>query len=262
MGKALEVVAGRVTNPGGTITNYTPATGDSFTVRSFAPGSKANTLGVWGLGATAGIQQLHSPRWHDDVRGFRAKLLASDARPVWNFGRLQMLQPQDLLTFQASGGGSETDAGYMLNYYDDLPGVDARLIDVNQLNQRAVNILTVETTHTSSGTAADWGGAVALNSGSQLLKANVDYAIVGYITDVNTGAVAYQGPDTGNLRVGGSGSNIRHETRNWFTKLSERTGKPCIPVFNAANVGGTFAWVNLPATATTVVVETLLVQLS
>lgn len=262
MGKALEVIGARVTNPSTTITAYTPNTGDSFTVRNFAPGSQAFCLRTWGLGATAGIQQIHSPRWHDNVRGFRAKLLAADSRPVWNLGRKQTLQPQDVLVFEASGGGSETDTGAMLNYYVDLPGADARLIDMNQLNQRAVNVLTVETTHTSSATAGDWGGSVAINSGSQLLKANTDYAIVGYITDTNLCSVGYRGPDTGNIRAGGSGSNIRTVTREWFTDLTEQTGMPCIPVFNAANAGGTFVDIAVPATGSTVVIETLLIQLT
>ena len=262
MGKALEVIGGRVPNPSSTITAYTPNTGDSFTVRNFQTGSPAWCLRTWGLSATAGIQQVHSPRWHDNVRGFRAKLLAADARPVWNLGRKQTLQPQDVLVFEASGGGAETDNGFLLNYYTDLPGADARLIDVAQVNTRAVNVLTVETTHTSSSTAGDWGGSVAINSGSQLLKANTDYAILGYLTDTNVGAVGFRGPDTGNIRAGGSGSNVRTVTREWFTTLSEETGLPCIPVFNAANAGGTFVDIAVPATGSTVVIETLLVQLS
>jgi len=262
MGKALEVVGGRVTNPDTTITAYTANTGDSFTVRNYNNGNSAYCLQNWGLSATAGIQQLHSPRWHDDVRGVRTRLIAADSRPTWNFGRKQMLQPQDVLTFQASGGASETDCGYYVNYYTDLPGVDARLINVDQVNARGVNVLTVETVHTSSSTAGDWGGTVALNSQSQLLKANVDYAVVGYITSANAGAVAIFGPDTGNLKVGGSGSSIRTVTREWFTDLSTATGLPCIPVFNAANVNGTFATISVPATATSFTIDWLLVQLS
>lgn len=262
MGKAFEVIGGKVTNPSSTITALTPLSGDSFTVRNFAPGSAAWTMSAWGLGATAGIQQIHSPRWHDNVRGVRTKVLASDSRPTWPFGRRQTLQPQDVLVFEQSGGGSETDCGYMLNYYSDLPGADARLIDIAQLNARAVNELTVETTHTSSATAGEWGGSVAINSSSQLLKANTDYAVVGFITDVNTGAVGLTGPDTGNLRCGGSGSNIRTVNREWYLTLTRETGLPCIPVFNAANAGGTFVSISLPATSTAVVVEHLLVQLS
>lgn len=262
MGLALEVIGGRVTNPGATITALTPNTGDTFTVRSFAPGSNAWMLGAWGLGATAGIQQIRSPRMHDDVRNIRSKLLAADSRPVWSAGMRQQLFPQDVIVFEQSGGGAEIDSGAFLNFYQDLPGVEGRFITLDQLNSRAVNYLTVETTHTSSATGGDWGGAVAINSGSALLKANTDYAVVGYLTDTNLNAVGFRGPDTGNVRCGGPGSNIRTVTREWYQDLHRRTGLPTIPVFNAANAGGTFVDIAVPATGSTVIVEHLLVQLA
>lgn len=261
MGMALDTVGGRVTNPSTTITAYTPNTNDGFNVRAFNLGDLAAVISVWGLGATAGIQQLRSPRLHDTTRGMRHKLLAGDSRPVYSRGAIQPLYPQDTLTFEASGGASETDSGAFLAFYQNLPGVSANLITLEQMRSRFVNYTTVETTHTTGATLGDWSGSVAINTAPYLLKANTDYAVLGFDTDTTITSVAISGPDTGNLRCGSPGTSIRTATREWFSDLNRWTGLPTIPVINAANGGGTFIWVQHNASSATVVVDTLLVEL-
>lgn len=262
MGAALEVISGRVTNPGATITAVTANTGDSFAVRNFdAPGT-AQLLDLWAFTATAGIARVRSPRLHDNVQGIRAKSLASTPQPLLPDWAQQSLYAQDTLILELSGGGAETDQMTILNYYSDLPGANARLYDWPTIDARVRNILTNEVSITTGGTAGDYGGAVAVNSSFDLLKANTDYAILGYLTDTSVGTVGVRGPDTSNFRVGGPGSNARFETRDWFVRASERNKLPLIPVFNAANKAGTLVDIATPATGATVIVELILAELA
>lgn len=240
MGLALASMAGYVTNASTTLTAWTNATGDSNTVKSFREGSPAYLLSGWGLGATLGYLQVFSPRLHDTSRGIRYKLIAAQSTPPWQMGIKQLLYPQDVLTIQQSGGGSEVDSGCFVQWYSDLPGVNARLTSWETQQNNIEDLVTVETTHTQ-GTAGNWSGGVALNSGSQLLKANRDYMLLGAVVDTNITSIGLYGPDTGNLRVPCPGSTDRKVTSSWFNELSSKCGVPCNPIINAANVGATFA---------------------
>ena len=95
-------------------------------------------------------------------------------------------------------------------------------------------------------------GVSAAVVGAGILKANAEYAIVGYELDVACTAFGLYGPDTGNFRAGGPGVTTRQFTRNWFMDLSAQTNLPCIPVFNSQNATGTNVQV-LHYTATTAV---------
>ena len=71
------------------------------------------------------------------------------------------------------------------------------------------------------------------------MKANTDYALVGYLIDVECAAVRWRGADTGNLGVGGPGDELgRDYTSDWFMRLSRHYGMPLVPVFNSANKAG------------------------
>jgi hypothetical protein len=115
---------------------------------------------------------------------------------------------------------------------------------------------------TTGGTSGDYGGAVAINNTFDQFKANIDYAILGYVTDTAMLSVGVRSPDFGNLRVGGPGTNNKIDTRNWFTNLNLKTGLPTIPVFNAANKSGTLVDVVHNTTSTGVVVTFLCAQLT
>lgn len=262
MGAAIELVAGRATNPGATLTGLTFNTGNSGTVRSFPFDSSAWLMNAWAQGATAGTLRIRSPRLHDNVQGIRANYLASDPSPLLGREIAQRLYPQDTLIVEISGGGAETDAACLLVYYPNLPGADARLFTWDQIKPRVRNILTIETQHTTGGTAGQWGGGLALNANFDLLKANVDYAIIGYVASAAVNAVRYTGPDTGNLGVGGPGTTTRIETRDWFKRISEEESMPAIPVFNAANKGGTTVDLSSTAAGASVTVDTIVAELA
>ena len=261
MGLAMEVIHGRATNPSTTITACTAGTGDSFAVRNFGDSGQAMLVAQWALGATAGIVRVRSPRIHDNVQGLRYRTVAANSQPLFPLGQNQKLYAQDTLVVELSGGASETDVQAYMNYYTDLPGSAARFIDTDTLKRRARNMVTVETNHTTGSTAGDYGGTLALNANFDLLKANTDYAIVGYLTDVNVCSVGYRGPDTGNLRVGGPGTTDRYVTFRWFEELYDQLGMPCIPVINSANKAGTNIDLVHTSTSTTVNLTTILAEL-
>lgn len=262
MGKALQVVSGRVTNAGGNFTALTVDTGDSFQVQNFTAPGQAWLLDTWALGATAGISRIHSPKMHDNVQGIRTKFLAATPTPLLCDGPLQPMQAQDTFTWEINDAGTETDCASLLMYYTDLPGSDARLFDPASVYGRIRNLLTVEQTLTTGSTLGDYGGSAAINTNFDLLKGNTDYAVLGYLTDTSILTLGLRGPDTSNNRVGGPGTTNRVDTRRWFVQLSERTGLPCIPVINAANKGGTLTDAVHNASGTTVVIEWLFAELA
>src|SRR5690348_5198952 len=107
MGRALEVIAGRVTNAGATITALTADTGNSFTVKNFNDPARAYLDGIWAQSATAGVIRVRSPKFHDFVQGIRYTDIAGVSRNLLPDGLEQLLYAQDVLTFEMSGGGAE-----------------------------------------------------------------------------------------------------------------------------------------------------------
>jgi hypothetical protein len=262
MGLASEVIIGRALNPGAALTALTPGTGDTFAVRSFPSESRAYIEGIWAQGATAGVVRVRSPRLHDNVQGIRFRTVAAVTRDFFGDQDAQPLYPQDVLIFEGSGGGAETDCFALWMYYNDLPGTDARLAQWAAIQPRIRNILTQEIAVAGPVTAGDWSAGNALNATFDLLKANVDYAVLGYQTDTACLAVGFRGPDTGNLRIGGPGTTESIETRDWFVSGSREGGLAYIPVINAANKGATLVSVANSTAAGTFNVDLILAELA
>lgn len=261
-GAALEVITGRALNPGAGPTALGANSGDSFQVRSTPDDAGPKLLGMWGSAATAGLLRLRSPRLHDNTQGLRYVLPAALQRNLMSDGLSTPLFSQDLLTFEIGGGGAETDAGALLIYYPQLGGSDARLATWDQVKAQMVEAVTVEVTVTGPVTAGDWSAGTAMNATSDLLKANADYAVLGYQTGTSVCAVALRGPDTGNYRAGGPGPTESIETRDWFKGLSLEQGIPAIPIINQANRAGTLVHVCHTTAAGTVTVDLILARLA
>jgi hypothetical protein len=239
MGRAIELVAGFATNPGATLTTLTPSTNTSFTVRGTDTSKNAWLATGFAFNATAGELVIKSPRLHDNVQGIRNRVTAALTAPLFNtpFNPMakQRLFAQDNLTVQISGGGAELDCGAIMIYYEDLAGVAGRFIDVPTITSKGINLVTAEVTVTAVATG-NFGGAVAINSTFDTLKANTDYAILGGMTDTRGTAVGITGVDLGNVRTGFPAEpSLRDTTNNWFIGLTQGLGLPCIPVINSAN---------------------------
>jgi len=237
---ALELLTGFVTAPSTTLTALTMASGNSLTVRNTNNQGIVALIDAWADNQAAGILRIKSPRLHDNVQNIRLQIVASEVYPRLPKYLQQLLVSQDTLEVALSGSGTASDieTACMLLYYDDLPGVEARLIDNEELNRRMVNIMTVENT-LALGTAGGYSGEEAINAEYDLMKANTDYALIGYLVSAECACVRWRGSDVGNLGVGGPGNETNAElTRSWFADLSLRTEIPMIPVFNSANKAG------------------------
>lgn len=237
MGKALELISGFNTAPSTTLTALTMAGTDSLTVRNFNDPAKAFILTNWTDSQGIGQFQIRSPRMHDNVQGITIGTQIAEPRPLMPVGSKQRIFSQDTLTALLSGSATAGDieTGCFLNYYEDLPGIEARLIDGNELDDRIEDIM-ISTNTLSTGTAGGYSGSEAINAEVDNWKANRDYALIGYQCTIQCAAVRWQGSDVGNLGVGGPGHALDKDlTGNWFRMISDMFRLPLIPVFNAAN---------------------------
>lgn len=259
MGRALEVITGRVANPGATITALTANAGDSFQVRSHPFENPAWLANLWVQQGTVGIYRVRSPRLHDQAQGIRlANPEADMPKPLLPLGNRQKLFPQDTLTVELSGSAAATDVGALMLYYGDLPGIDARLETWEGIRDRIVHTIGVEQNITTGATAGQWDSVQQITTDFDNVKADTDYAVLGYLVqDNDVAAVAIQGVDTGNLRIGGPGSLRAEITRQWFIDLSMALAMPCIPILNSDNMDGTSLW-TVNATASQAVDITLI----
>lgn len=249
MPPALQVVNGQATNPGTTVTTLTPNTGDSYLVRNATGGSNIRLLDAWTFTTTNLLMRVRSPLMHDIAQNDRLQPVASKAYPLMNRFANQELYPQDTIIAEVTGGTSEVDIGSLLIYYADLPGASARLHAWAEIAPLVAAVTTVEVDLTSSATSGNYSATQALNSAFDTLKANRDYAILGYECGTDGCSLGITGPDTSNLRVGGPLVAFPEITRHWFWDLSSITGLPLIPVINSSNRAGTLLDVVAQATS-------------
>jgi len=246
MGKALELVTGFVTFSNAVFVNIggpapgVMAAGNTLTIRNAPLDSDVRLLQAWADVQFVGTGRIRSPRLHDNVQGIRLDLMVGNVTPLLPWSFPQKLLPQDTLIAEMAMGDAAGDIETlcMLVYYANLAGIDARLASPEDVLRRMVNLVTVENT-IALGALGGYSGEEALNAEFDLLKANTDYALLGYLVDIECACVRWRGADTGNLGVGGPGNPaFRGVTKDWFVRLSRETGLPLIPVFNSANRPG------------------------
>lgn len=241
----LEIIGGLVTAPDTTQTALTMFTGNSLTIRSIGGNAPAKLLTHWVDKQVRGIVRVRSPRLADGVQGLRFDDVASEVQPHMDPMFPQTVYPQDILSVDLSGSnvGGDIETWCGLIYYPDAGPQSANFIDIAALkSQMTGDLFTVENS-LATGTAGGWSGEETIATDFDLMKANTRYALIGYTVSPVAGqtvgecaAIRWRGVDTGNLGVGGPGTDTdRWLTHRWFAYLSERSGYPCIPVLNSAN---------------------------
>lgn len=239
----MQLVGASGTAIGATLASIAAVTGDSLQVPAFERGKNGWLLNWWTDVQVAGTARLRSSAWHDNVNGHRMDTVIGQTIPNWPHGVKQVLGPGDVLSAELAGSAVAGDIEYlvMLQYFDELFGQRLNGLTWDQLMQRATgNLLTIENTIATGATAA-WGGAEAINAEIDQFKAKTSYALIGYLCDAECAAIAWRGPDTGGLRVGGPGNETERDlTRGWFLDLARAYGLPLIPVIQADNKAATF----------------------
>lgn len=267
MGLAMDMVGfSRTAGGGGVDTAFTAsvvAPGDTFTVRNFNPQSFAFMVNLLLQYVTAGAQvRVRSPLLHDNVQGLRFRPGETPIRFSFPKEQGQILRPQDtLIVEQMSNLASEVNTGCLTHFYQDLPGANARLHMWGDVAGLIKNLKPVLVAAPENAAAGSWQDTVITTS-EDLLKANTDYAVLGYMVDRAEAAIAIKGPDTSNLRVGGPGDVRTVEVARYFVDMSQMHMLPMIPVINSANKGATFVSVLSQTTGNTPNVQLMLAELS
>jgi len=234
---AIELITGRTTAPGATLTAITMNTGNSNTVRNTEINKPIVLMDAWTKNQTSGVLRIRSPLLHDNVQGIRLGAQAAQVLPLLPEIGFQLLVPQDTLNLEISGSATAGDielAAFLL-FYEDLPGVNAKMISPGEMLARIEQIATIENTITADA-SGNYSGEEAINAEFDVIRANRDYAILGYIVNTECLTIRYRGSDSGNLGFGGPGNATRPDiTVNWFVDLAFRMQLPLIPVFNSSN---------------------------
>ncbi len=257
---AIQTIAGFATAAGAGTLVVTPSAGDSFAVAAYTSG-KAYLEQIYANGGTVDFVRVRSPRMHDANQGLRLWVGASLREPLLPWEIDQPLFPVDVPIVEIDATGIGTN-GVLVHYvYDDMPGAMPRLAMPSEVLPRIVNVAGVEVDVTS-GALGQWGASSAINSLFDNFEAGADYALLGYTCSVQCLGIAVTGKDTGNLKLGGPGSANAFETRDYFIKWSEYSGKPAIPIIAANNKGSTILQNVDVAAATAVKVSLIMAQLA
>lgn len=250
MGLTWELTASEVHNPSSTITQTTNVSGDTTQVRNFQQPASAFLEEIIREGATAGIVRVRSPFLHDNVQGIRWAVSETPQQRLISQYIDQPLVAQDTLIVEATGEASGYDVIGLGIYYTDLPGGAQRLHSLGDIQGNVAQITTQEVSVTAGAAPTAWVDTLITNNYNQL-KANRDYAVLGYTVDTAIGLVAIKGADTSNFRVGGPGKILAYDTTEYFVEMGLAKGRPHIPVFNASNAPGTYVSIIDAGNATT-----------
>lgn len=243
MGLAIDTVLLDVHNAATTsigLTNATTAQGDSLAVRSFKDAAYASLENVFLQGATPPRRvRLLSPRLHDNVTGISFDALENPTEFLLAAEISQMLYSADTLVAQMDAAASSDTVAGLSVYYSDLPGVAANLYTWDQIKARIIDIKPIEVAVTSSATIGAWSDTVITTTENQL-KANYEYAVLGFQASALFLCQGIKGPATGNLRICIPGASPTLRLTDYFIFQSQQGNRPYIPVFAANDRAATF----------------------
>ena len=142
-----------------------------------------------------------------------------------------------MLSVQCYGTASDDVIVTLLIYYQDIPGIDARLATYDYVKSNTKNIVGINTNLTPGDGVA--GTAVALNASDNRLHANTDYALLGYSSNLAFASLTVSGIDTGNLKVGGPVTGEPDHDAMMYVDYARAYNAPLIPIINSNNAGST-----------------------
>lgn len=261
---ALELITAIETAVDSILVDMPAISGDSLTIRNAPIDADILLMAAWAFNQSDGNYAIRSPELHDNTQGITFRAIADNIKNSLPYAPLQKLFPQADLTVLGTGDTATGDIQSinMLIYYADLPGIQARLISIEDLNIRAIELATVTNNIVTIATEGR-SVPVPINGETDILKANTDYALLGATIDGSVSNIGYSGADFGNLRVGMPGDEDSPDlTKDFFVRLAKMTGKAVIPVFNSANADNLLMDVVHNETTLTTQIDTMLARLS
>lgn len=239
MPRAIQLISGFATAAGAGTNVVTASPSDTFTVPSFDTNSPAWLEQVWATATADDFVRIRSARMHDANQGLRLMTTGQSRQPMLPYGMNQLLYPVDTPTVEIDATGAGSDAISAIYSYSDLPGINPRLAMWADIQSRVIEVSGVDVLVSAAAAIGSYSPGVAINSAFDNFEAGSDYALLGYIVSSPILSLAIIGQDTGNLKVGGPGLQAAPLTQDWFVTLSERCGRPCIPIIAANNKGST-----------------------
>ena len=233
----LELVCGFVTAVSSTITAVTLCdSAVTNVVRGDTGAEKIVMLPPFAFTQLTGVARIRSTGFPENAQGFRAQHKAGVVEPLAPMSILTQYEPKpnETLTIELSGSSTSGDLDMIAVpiLYQNPKNYLASYIGLAELNERRMGkIQAIENTITTP-TSGAWGTSEAITAEFDVLNADTDYAVVGYLTNSNILAVGYSGTVTGNYRTGGPGDGAKNTvTENWFLDLTRGTGFDLIPTF-------------------------------
>lgn len=258
----LQLLTATTIAPGATGAAANAVTGDSLAVQNSRGSAGVKILSVWQTNQVAGFGQIAFPSAHDTTRGYRAGTPIGVNPALLPFGVTIDLNPQELLAITLAGSAVAGDVEQMsmLIRYGDMPGIAGRFISAQELDSKTAKLTTIEQSIVSVA-GPGYSGEVAINTTSDLLLANRDYAVIGMTSRTAVHAVTLRGPDFGNVRIGAPGVLRPEIAAQYFALLSRIHGEDTVPVINSGNKAATFVGVATDENAGTFVVTLYLALL-
>lgn len=219
---------------------------DSFVVRNANASRLTLCIAAWfGSPGSVGTAQIVWPSGHDLVRGVRANGIGAELNFAVPPSMPLRFRAQDPITPTLFGTAAAADRNNlaMLMWYEDLPGVNGRLINTAQLRQRGLASMSIQGSLVPTA-AGVYSGAIFMDTPADLFQPDSDYAIIGAAVDQNLATsglsvISIRGVDSGSQRCSIPGRMAeKHIQANWFSYLSDMLDLPTIPVFNSGNRGG------------------------
>ncbi len=220
-----------------------PVSGDSATFFNVPQDSQAYLGEIWATNNLHGCEvSITASRFHDQVYGIRGEVTSgattapiNRAVCISSIGLDQKIYPSDVLSVQVNGTASDDVVITMLIYYENLPGISARLASYDYVKNNMKNLVGINVALTPGDGV--YGTGLALNSSDNRLHANTDYALLGATSQLAFAGLRFSGIDTGNLQVGGPILADPALDGTMFVRYARDYNQALIPIINSNNAG-------------------------
>jgi len=238
----IEAIAYSAAAPGAGGAAAAAVTGDSLQMLNDRSGH-CDIISWHAKNQGAGYHQLIFPSGHDTTRGYRVNVGVDELDPRIPWGLAFQPTATEILGVTVAGSATAADEelGFFNIHYPNFPGIDGQYLTFDQVRKNTDKLVSLSGTLT--GTAVGWSGSALINAATfgDNLKANRNYALLGFTCNTSVAAIALRSPANGNRRIACPGDSADNDfCQQYFAQLSRAFGIPAIPIFNSNDKGNTF----------------------